>query len=397
MRRSDIEALGDLAGDALVGVGAVVRDMHSAISRRPFEALGEPAEPVRLVHDGIAVAVHGGVRIGLRAAARGGARAAALGADPDAPPLAAGRRGSIALGALNGLYGDRLRRRGNGLALGLSVRRDGAVVALTPAALASAFPGGGPRVAVFVHGLGETDEAWRAGSREGFGERLRRDLGFVPVHVRYNTGLPVADNGRTLAGVLADLVAGWPGAVDELALVGHSMGGLVVRDACRCADRAGARWVTAVSLVASLGAPHRGADLEKATYALALALRLAPETRPLQRVLDARSAGIKNLRHGTGGAVGGGERDRFVAATIRRGPVGALVGDLLVRTSSASGGLPEGRELSGLHHFDLLGHPAVYEQLRDWLSRERPAPTRTRSGRTRARRSSRPGPSAGSA
>ena len=329
--------------------------------------------------------------------ARGGARAAAVGADPEAPALAAGRRGAIARGALNGRYGDYLHGRDSELALDMSVRRDGAAVALTPEGLASAFPGGGRRVAVFVHGLGETDEAWRWGSRDGYGERLRRDVGFVPVHVRYNTGRPVADNGRALARLLADVVASWPSVVDEIALVGHSMGGLVVRDACRRADVAGEEWVAAVSTVVGLGTPHRGADLEKATHTLAWTLGLAPETRPLQRVIDVRSAGIKDLRHGSGGVADGRERDRFVSAVVREGPVGMLVGDLLVRPSSASGGLRHGRELTGLNHFDLLNHPEVYEQLRDWLSPERRAPTRTGSGHRRARRSSRPGPSAGSA
>jgi hypothetical protein len=35
-----------------------------------------------------------------------------------------------------------------------------------------------------------------------------------------------------------------------------------------------------------------------------------------------------------------------------------------------------GHELSGLTHFDLLNHPAVYEQIRTWLTR---APTRGRA------------------
>ena len=69
----------------------------------------------------------------------------------------------------------------------------------------------------------------------------------------------------------------------------------------------------------------------------------------------------------------------FVAASLRDGPLGTLLGDLLVRVPSASGcggsgrqvefEAGNGRELSGLNHFDLLRHPAVYEQLCDWISR----------------------------
>lgn len=71
----------------------------------------------------------------------------------------------------------------------------------------------------------------------------------------------------------------------------------------------------------------------------------------------------------------------FIAATISRGegdPLGTVVGDLLVRVPSASGagrgrripfGVEDGRRLDGLTHFDLLNHPAVYEQIRAWLAR----------------------------
>ncbi|MBV9838068.1 MAG: hypothetical protein JO156_08115, partial [Solirubrobacterales bacterium] len=70
----------------------------------------------------------------------------------------------------------------------------------------------------------------------------------------------------------------------------------------------------------------------------------------------------------------------FIAASLRQGPLGSLLGDLLVRIPSASGrGNGQGRripfevdnglELSGITHFDLLNHPAVYDQLRTWITR----------------------------
>ena len=60
---------------------------------------------------------------------------------------------------------------------------------------------------------------------------------------------------------------------------------------------------------------------------------------------------------------------------------GSLVGDLLVRPSSALGDTGDETRLAfadddvhhvaGVHHLDLLNHPAVYGQLRSWLSRTR--------------------------
>jgi len=36
--------------------------------------------------------------------------------------------------------------------------------------------------------------------------------------------------------------------------------------------------------------------------------------------------------------------------------------------------MDDGHHLPGLNHFQLLNHPAVYEQMRLWLGRGAPAP-----------------------
>ncbi len=40
MRKSDIEALGELAGEALAAGGTLIKDMHEGIASRPFGVLG---------------------------------------------------------------------------------------------------------------------------------------------------------------------------------------------------------------------------------------------------------------------------------------------------------------------------------------------------------------------
>lgn len=74
MRNTEIEALGEIAGEALAAGGTFVREMHEGIAGRPFDALGAAAMPARQIHDGISVAVYAGVRAALRGAARGSAR-----------------------------------------------------------------------------------------------------------------------------------------------------------------------------------------------------------------------------------------------------------------------------------------------------------------------------------
>ena len=122
------------------------------------------------------------------------------------------------------------------------LRHRGADLPLERAALAAAVPDAGARVAIFVHGLGETDASWRLRADTqgpGYGACLRRDLGHTPIELRYNTGLHISDNGRALARLLEELRGAWPVAIEAIVGVGHSMGGLVARSACHYAQRAG--------------------------------------------------------------------------------------------------------------------------------------------------------------
>ena len=66
------------------------------------------------------------------------------------------------------------------------------------------------------------------------------------------------------------MVAAWPVEVEEVALVGHSMGGLVSRSAAHSRSSDGAAWVEHVRKVVSLGSPHMGAPLEQAVHYAAL-------------------------------------------------------------------------------------------------------------------------------
>ena len=94
-------------------------------------------------------------------------------------------------------------------------------------------------------------------------------------------------------------MAAWPVEVEEIALVGHSMGGLVARSACYHGVELGHDWVGRVRHVVSLGTPHMGAPLAQGVHYAAHALHAVPETRPFARFLRRRSAGIRDLRQGS--------------------------------------------------------------------------------------------------
>lgn len=403
MLRAEIEAVGRLAGEALAMSGAMIEQTHTGIAARAFGHAPASA-PARAIHDGVSRAIYAGLRGGLRGAATAAGTLAAVRAPAGGRPLSSQPRAALAIGAVNGVWGDHVARRAPALALAMEVRRHGVAVDPRPEPVRAAFPDASSRLAVFVHGLCETDEAWRLGTgparRRTYGERLQDELSYTPILLRYNTGLHVSDNGRALAQLLDALTRAWPVAVQEIVLVGHSMGGLVARSACHYGERGGMPFTDRVRHVFCLGTPHLGADLEKGTNALAWALGRLPETRAIERLLNARSAGIKDLRYGScveedwsGFDVDEFLRDRcqevpflpdaayyFIGASLHPPVLGRLFGDLLVRSPSASGRgtgrgrripfeVDHGHELTGVNHFQLLNHPAVYEQLRDWITR----------------------------
>jgi hypothetical protein len=365
-RRDEVRALSTLAfaqlGAATGGIGA----LHRAIADRTV------ASPPRRAHDAIAGGVYRAVAEGLRVAGAGVDRLLAVRSRGDGLQPSDSPRGAAALAVLTGLIGDDLEAQRSDLHQPMTVRVGGRAVAIEPGAVAPAFPRATPRLVVFVHGLMETEHAWQRSDADSYGTRLRRDAGLTPVYVRANTGRPIADNGRELATLIAELAAAWPVAVAEIAFVGHSMGALIAHSACHQAARDGAAWAARVHRIVSLGAPHRGAPLARAVDAAGDVLALMPETRPLSGLLRRRSAGIGDLRHGlVPGEDAHPAATRFVVATVSRDPghpVGRAIGDLLVLPDSASARGGDGIHVGGAHHFALLNHPAVYERLREWLS-----------------------------
>ncbi len=401
MRRDELIALGSLAGDAAAGIAQQARDVHESIAARVFGALGAPAAPIRQVHDRVSSGAYAAAGTLTGALVRGGATVAGLTRPANAPSLREAPRGRLAVGALNGMWGDRLHEQGSALEMPMAVRVGGRDVVLDDAGVRAAFPYVTPRLAVFIHGLCETDDAWRIGAARHapYGDRLRVELGYTPVYVRYNSGLHISHNGRALAALLDRLIACWPVPLAEVALVGHSMGGLVARGACHYAP-AGS-WRERVRHVFMLGTPHKGAPLELGANAVCHAASRVPELTPFAAPIRVRSVGVKDLAYGyvvdddweghdpdafwtdNGTAVPFLQTAThyFISASLSRdpeAPAGRLLGDLLVLRPSAWSQARRGERVQfdvsqyahvgGASHFDLLNHPAVYAQLYRWLS-----------------------------
>ncbi len=311
--------------------------------------------------------------------------------------------------SLNGFWGDYLGRANPRLDLGLTLRHLGRPLPAKPDPLAGAYPCPTSKICVFVHGLASTESSWSLFSKAHYGDpdvtfgtRLRDELGFTPMYVRYNSGRPISENGRALAVLLTEVMQAFPVPLEEIALVGHSMGGLVARSAAYSAHRSEEPWLSHLRHVACIGTPHGGAPLEKAARWLAGTLEGvdAAGARVPAAILATRSAGIQDLGYSHTAddewfgddpdEVSGDARRRvahvdgvgyhFLAATIAGGPghpIGRHVGDWLVPLSSASGRGPgsgsrsafaSGTVFPDMNHFDIVNHPEVYCVLRDLLA-----------------------------
>ncbi|MBY0411310.1 MAG: alpha/beta hydrolase, partial [Burkholderiaceae bacterium] len=257
------------------------------------------------------------------------------------------------------------------------------------------------------------------------GAYLAAARGYTPVYLRYNTGLHTSTNGAQLSALLESLVAAWPVPVTELAVLAHSMGGLVARSACEQAAHpaihsaaplsplgpvspltpvsgaAGSRWLPLLRHLVFLGTPHHGAPLERAGHWVEALLGSTPYSRPFERLAQLRSAGITDLRYGHVLDADWQGHHRFhtrpdqrvhvplpahvaccaVAATLaaQRSPVAKrLVGDGLVPLHSALGLHDDPQKTVGfaknhqavfyrLGHLALLSDEGVARQVAQWL------------------------------
>ena len=385
-RGEQLQGAARLATEATAGLVDLVEAMHERVARLP----GWPAPTPSGRTKGITGLVYKSIR-GVTHVV-GGSVDALLGLLT--PALSAGDhpgpdRDAI-VAALNGVLGDHLAATGNPLATPMSFRREGQALPLTHDALAAALPEAQPGLLLMVHGLCMNDLQWRRDGHD-HGAVLAPALGLTPVYLRYNSGAPIAANGRALADALETLVAQWPRPLARLIIVGHSMGGLVARSALHQATTAVKTWPKRLSDLVFLGTPHHGAPLERAGHGVDLLLGATPYTAPFARLGRLRSAGITDLRHGyltdppqplplpnprrvrcfaIAGSLGA------EAGTVKE----RLLGDGLVPLDSALGRHADPQRalafapdhvwvVRDTNHMQLLSRPEVAAQISRWLDR----------------------------
>ncbi len=194
-------------------------------------------------------------------------------------------------------------------------------------------------IVFFIHGLMYDETCW-AFSRFNMTEAFEKDFNVFPVHIRYDSGRHISENGLEFAHLLEEIFQNLGSFEGRWHIVAHSMGGLVSRSALYQAHKAGMGFSGCVDRVFLLAVPNRGAPLEKGVQLARLLLRFVPypllytavglrllfsnirvnDQAPLSPVseitdfyvhalpssimkladgiLDMRSEGIRDLRHG---------------------------------------------------------------------------------------------------
>lgn len=395
MSRGPRNPVQDLRGAArLVVVGStaatdVVESMHSTIAAGPVRR--RSPGPIRsLVYRSV----------------RGVTRLVGTGIDRTLAPVerlvgetAPGVKRAAVIAAVNGVVGDHLVETGNPLAIEMRLCHNGEPLNLDAVAPGAAIPHPTGKLLVLVHGLCTNDRFWLRNGHD-HGAALARDLGYTPVYLHYNTGRHISENGREFSTAMDQLVRAWPVPIDEITLMGHSMGGLVARSACHHAEQsAGSQWRSRLSRLVCLGSPHHGAPLERGGNWLQVLAGINRYTAPLAGMGKLRSAGITDLRYGAVLDSHWSQRDRFEPAADDREPVALPAGvacyavaatlspegktnprgDGLVPVASALGhhrnpvlalAFPADHQhvVTETGHLDLVCSAEVYGVLRGWLS-----------------------------
>ena len=389
LRATDLRGVGRLAVDATIALTDLAENLHATIlrGRAPLgaETVGGAGGLTGQVYDGVR-AVTRGVGHGMEAlfnpllALLGPAEGEKLPASPERLAV---------LAALNGVLGDRLAAQDNPLALAMHLSHQGTPLALAagePGIAPATVPAPGGRLLILVHGLCMHGGQWVRDGND-LGATLAAAGGFTPLALTYNSGLAIAENGRQFALQLQALVAAWPVKVDELLLVGHSMGGLVARSAIGVAERDGLRWRRRLGALVTIGTPHEGAPLERGGQWIDQLLGASPYSAAFARLGRVRSEGINDLRDARVVADGAWLPlpegvDCYAVAGVLGGRgdglQAALIGDGLVPRDSALGhhrlharrlAFPETHQFvaEDCGHLALIASPAVAAQLVQWL------------------------------
>ena len=313
----------------------------------------------------------------------------------------------MGISALNGVLGESFHRSNSPLATQMGFYHQNRRLELCDNHLENLFPAPSSKIAIFVHGLSSHEQLWAyprdietPTTRLSYGSLLLRDFDYTPLYLRFNSGLHISKNGRALSSLMDELLNAYPVEVEQIVLIGHSLGGLLTRSACHYGGDSATDWVSKVAKIFYLGSPHLGTPWED--WAKGILYNLSgsshPAARKLGHIYESRGAAIRDLRHphlidedwqsdkitaATSIPWLENAGHHFIGGTITKDvthPLGRVVGDGLVHLSSAHGHSDFDRDkpepgniekhsaaISGINHLRLAHAPRVYNHIKRWM------------------------------
>lgn len=144
---------------------------------------------------------------------------------------------------------------------------------------------------ICLHGLRSDPNVWRPFRAE------MRGAGFATAAVGYDDRLPIAESAQQVAEVTADAITADAPQGLRLALVGHSMGGLVAREWTENPELAG----QAISHLITVATPHRGSNWASMPPLLDLVSKGKFDLRDVVDVVTHQnsSAGVRDMQPGS--------------------------------------------------------------------------------------------------
>jgi pimeloyl-ACP methyl ester carboxylesterase len=301
---------------------------------------------------------------------------------------------------LNGVIGDYLEKTENPLEINMQFRHQAKAIPLDKESLEKTYTAPNGKILLMVHGSCMNDIQWTR-KEHNHGRALAKEFDKTPIDLHYNSGRHISTNGQNFNELLENLVSHWPVAVEELVIIGHSMGGLVSRSALYYGQQQQNSWTKHLKKIIFLGTPHHGAPMEQAGNYVDVILEAVPYAKPFARLGKIRSAGVTDLRYGNLLDEDWKNSDRFKMHGDQRqhislpkqiecyaiaGVIGKaiksgtreLLGDNMVGIKSALGQHKDPTKDLNFkkantwiayenNHMDLLSNPKVYNKIKTWM------------------------------
>jgi len=201
---------------------------------------------------------------------------------------------------LNGLNGDQFEENKDPLAIKMFFRHKNQDIPIEKLSDYYDFNEFEGKISILIHGLMGDEYMWKAIKPSGdnkIGDWLEENKSSHILYLRYNTGLHISENGRALSNLLNQLIGLYGNKIQQINLLGHSMGGLVIRSAGYYADIQRQNWTSKLKTIFLIGVPNEGSYLAQMGFFVGHLFRKLDISYNdnIAKFMDIRSNGIKDL------------------------------------------------------------------------------------------------------